>query len=217
MKRSAARSGRDVACVLLAAGASRRLGFPKQLLRRRGQPLLVHAIEAVRGAAPQAPLIVVLGASALRLRSVVRRAARNAVVVRNPRWSDGLATSLNAGLAAVPARSCAILVLLVDQPGVDARSLRNLLAAWRRRPGAAAAAFYAGRAGVPAVLPRNYWRAIRALDGDAGARTLLLSASITRVPMPEAELDIDTPADVARLHAQETRVAQLTQPVAPLA
>jgi molybdenum cofactor cytidylyltransferase len=217
MKRSAARSGRDVACVLLAAGASRRLGFPKQLVRRRGRPLLVHAIQAVRGAAPRAPLIVVLGASALRLRCVVRRAARNAVVVRNARWSDGLATSLNAGLAAVPTRISAILVLLVDQPGVDARALRNLLAAWRRRPGEAAAAFYGGRPGVPAVLPRSYWRAIRTLDGDAGARTLLRSAGITRVPMPEAELDIDTPADVARLHAQEVRVAQLTQPVAPLA
>jgi CTP:molybdopterin cytidylyltransferase MocA len=217
MKRSAARSGRDVACVLLAAGASRRLGFPKQLVRRRGRPLLVHAIDAVRGAAPQAPLIVVLGASALRLRGVVRRAAPNAVVVRNAQWSDGLATSLNAGLAAVPPRVSAILVLLVDQPGVDARALRTLLAAWHRRPGEAAAAFYAGRPGVPAVLPRSYWRAIRALDGDAGARTLLRSAGITRVSMPEAELDIDTPADVAQLHAQEARVAQLTQPVAPLA
>jgi molybdenum cofactor cytidylyltransferase len=217
MTRSAARNRRDVACVLLAAGGSRRLGFPKQLVRRRGRPLLAHAIDAVRGAAPHAPLIVVLGASALRLRGVIHRAARNVVVVRNARWSDGLATSLNVGLAAVPPRIAAILVLLVDQPGVDARALRNLLGAWRRHPGEAAAAFYAGRPGVPAVLPRSYWRAIRALDGDAGARALLRSARITRVPMPEAELDIDTQADVARLQAHDVRVAQLTQPVAPLA
>src|SRR5688572_1457232 len=173
MTRSAARNRRDVACVLLAAGGSRRLGFPKQLVRRRGRPLLAHAIDAVRGAAPHAPLIVVLGPSALRLRGVIHRAARNVVVVRNARWSAGLATSLNVGLAAVPPRIAAILVLLVDQPGVDARALRNLLGAWRRHPGEAAAAFYAGRPGVPAVLPRSYWRAIRALDGDAGARALL--------------------------------------------
>jgi CTP:molybdopterin cytidylyltransferase MocA len=70
---------------------------------------------------------------------------------------------------------------------------------------------------VPAVLPRRYWRAIRELRGDAGARTLLRTAGITTVPMPEAELDIDTAADAATLDGYSTLVAQLTQPVAPLA
>jgi CTP:molybdopterin cytidylyltransferase MocA len=184
--------------VLLAAGGSRRLGFPKQLLRRRGRPLLAHAVVAAREAAPAGPLVVVLGSAALRLRAVVRRAARDAIIVTNTHWSDGLASSLQAGLAAVPRRTAAMLVLLVDQPGVDARALRRLLAAWRRRPGVAAAAFYAGRPGVPAVLPRRYWPAIRALEGDTGARGLLQDRAITTVTMPEAQLDIDTPADVAR-------------------
>ena len=99
----------------------------------------------------------------------------------------------------MPAHTAAILVMLVDQPGVDERALSRLLRAWRRRPGAAAAALYAGRNGVPAVLPRRYWRAIRELRGDAGARALLRSAAVTSVSMPEAELDIDTRADAARL------------------
>lgn len=199
MIRSAARNSRKVACVLLAAGGSRRLGFPKQLVRLRGRPLLAHAIAAARGAAPHAPLVVVLGAAALRLRGIVRRTGRDAVVVRNARWHEGLATSLQAGLTAVPPRTAAVLVLLVDQPGVGARALRRLLAAWARRSGSAAAAFYAGRPGVPAVLPRKFWRGIRALEGDTGARALLQGGAITAVQMPEAQMDVDTPADVARL------------------
>jgi CTP:molybdopterin cytidylyltransferase MocA len=162
-------------------------------------------------------LIVVLGAQAQRLRLVVRRAAPKALVVYNARWAGGLASSLNAGLRAVPQRTAAILVTLVDQPNVDRAALQRLLTAWRRRPGGAAAALYAGHAGVPAVLPRRYWRAIRELRGDAGARALLRSAGVTTVRMPEAELDIDTPADAATLGGYSVLVAQLTQPVAPLA
>lgn len=196
---SASRDERRIACILLAAGGSRRLGFPKQLVRRRSRSLLAHAVAAARGALPNSPLIVVLGAAALRLRLVVRRAAPSVDVVYNAGWTGGLASSLTAGLAAVPASTNSILVMLVDQPHVDAGALLRLLRAWRRRPSVAAAALYGGRAGVPAVLPRRYWRAIRALRGDAGARALLRGSEITTVPMPEADLDVDTHADVARL------------------
>jgi molybdenum cofactor cytidylyltransferase len=199
MAASASIDPRRMTCIVLAAGGSHRLGFPKQLVRRRARSLLAHALAAARAALPGSRLIVVLGAGALRLRLVARRAAPSVVVVYNAHWASGLASSLNAGLAAVPGPTHSILVTLVDQPHVDERALRRLLSAWRRRPCAAAAALYAGRPGVPAVLPRRYWRAIRALDGDAGARTLLRGREITTVGMPEAELDIDTRADVARL------------------
>jgi molybdenum cofactor cytidylyltransferase len=200
MNRAAARKRSPVACVLLAAGGSARLGRPKQLVRHRTRPLLVHALEAARAALPDSPLVVVLGAHPLRLRLVVRRAAPGAIAVRNPRWADGLASSLQTGLAATPPKTRAILVLLADQPHVGAAALRRLLAAWRRRPGVAAAAAYLGRAGVPAILPRRTWPALRALRGDSGARALLRdSATLTLIDMPEAALDIDTPADLSRL------------------
>jgi len=200
MSRAAARKRSQVACVLLAAGGSQRLGQPKQLVRHRTRPLLLHALEAARTALPDSPLIVVLGAHPLRLRLVVQRAARGAVVAQNPRWASGLATSLQTGLAAAPRRTRAILVLLADQPLVGAEALRRLTAAWRRRPGVAAAAVYLGRAGVPAILPRRDWPALRALRGDSGARALLRDdARLTLVNMPEAALDIDTPSDVTKL------------------
>jgi CTP:molybdopterin cytidylyltransferase MocA len=187
--------------VLLAAGGSSRLGRPKQLVRRRLRPLLLHALAAARGSRfADEDVVVVLGAEAPRLRALLRRHAPRVRVAANALWATGLASSLRAGLAAAPRGAAAALVLLVDQPNVDAAALRRLVGAWRRRPSVPAAAYYSDRAGVPAILPRRAWREVRALAGDAGARALLRAAdAITLVAMPEAALDVDTPADLARL------------------
>lgn len=199
MSRSAARN-EGLACVLLAAGGSRRLGAPKQLVRRKTVPLLRRTIACAQHALPGVPLVVVLGAQALRLRSLVRRAAPRAVVAHNPRWHEGMATSLHAGMAAIPPRTQALLVVLVDQPNIDARALLRLVTAWRTHPGRPAAAAYLDRLGVPAILPRRLWRTLNEVSGDSGARALLRgTANVTRVPMPEAELDIDTREDLERL------------------
>ena len=202
MTRSAARDFSELACILLAAGGSRRLGAAKQLIRYRTRPLLAHAIAAARDALPCSPLIIVVGSEPLRMRLVVRRARSGARVVANARWQEGMATSLRAGLDAVPRSASAALVLLVDQPRVDAAAIARLVTAWRRRPGVAAAARYDARVGVPAVLPRRHWRALNELKGDQGARALLRGhAAPTLVAMPEAALDIDTPADLLKLRA----------------
>lgn len=188
-----------LACIVLAAGGSRRLGRPKQLVRFRSRPLLVRAVEAAADASRARP-IVVLGAQALRLRSVLIRSKRPCVAVENPGWHAGLASSLRAGLEAVPDDADAALIVLADQPLVDAAALRRLVAAWRRRPGLPAAAAYEGRLGVPAIVPRRLWPALRRLEGDAGARHVLAAAPrVTAVAMPEAALDLDRPEDLARL------------------
>jgi CTP:molybdopterin cytidylyltransferase MocA len=186
--------------VLLAAGGSRRLGRPKQLVRYRGRPLVLHAVAAARGALPGSPLVVVVGADALRVRLALRRARCNARVIGNAQWQAGMATSVRAGLAAVGPTAEAALMLLVDQPLVDAAALARLVAAWRRRPGVPAAARYEGRIGVPAVLPRRYWRALKSLRRNEGARALLREvAPLTLIDMPEAALDVDTPEDLQKL------------------
>ena len=223
MTRSAARDSTDLACILLAAGGSRRLGAAKQLIRYRTRPLLAHALAAARGALPRAQLIVVVGSEALRVKLVLRRARCGARVVANSRWHEGMATSLRSGLDSAPRAAKAALVLLVDQPRVDAAAIARLVGAWRRRPGVPAAARYDGRVGVPAILPRRHWLALKALHGDQGARALLRGhAAPTLVDMPEAALDIDTPADLLELRSgasgsAESFVSALTQPVAPLA
>ena len=207
-KPAAARREARIACVLLAAGGSSRLGQPKQLVRRGNRLLLLHALAAARGALGRdGATVVVLGAGALRLRNVLRRSqpcapngAGRVRVAYNARWRAGLAGSLRVGLDALPRTARAALVMLVDQPNVDAAALRRLIGAWRRRPGMPAAAHYAGRPGVPAILPRRLWHAARSLEGDVGARALLRDApKVTLVEMPEAELDVDTVEDLARI------------------
>ena len=199
--------GPRIGCVLLAAGGSKRLGRPKQLVRRRNRPLLLDAVEAARAALDaDGATAVVLGAGALKLRNVLRRAptgrsGRSPVrIAYNALWREGLAGSLRAGLDALPRTVRAALITVVDQPDVDAAALRRLIVAWRTRPGVPAAAYYSGRAGVPAILPRRLWPAVRLLEGDVGARALLRGMrGLTLVEMPEAALDVDTEEDVARL------------------
>ena len=187
----------DLWSLVLAAGGSRRLGAPKQLLRIRGLTLLSRTINAAEAVTP-GRVVVVIGADALRMRSLIRRHHRGTHSVDNSRWAQGMAGSLQVGLSVLPPRASAVLLLLSDQPAVGEASLRRLIRAWRRRPGKAAAAAYGGVVGVPAILPRTLWREARRLTGDEGARKLLRMEEmpVTAVHMPEAAWDIDTPEDL---------------------
>ncbi|MGE4657322.1 MAG: nucleotidyltransferase family protein [Gammaproteobacteria bacterium] len=187
-------------CVILAAGASTRLGKPKQLVRYRSRPLLLHAAHAATSMSPN-HTIVVLGAHSLRLRALIARHLESVSVVVNPRWQSGMTSSLITGLSALPSNARAALLVLSDQPRVGPQSLRRLVKAWRTKPSAPAAAYFSDTIGAPAILPRRYWVDIRKLRGDVGARSLLQQAGVntTKVTMPEAALDVDTDEDLKRL------------------
>jgi CTP:molybdopterin cytidylyltransferase MocA len=184
--------------VLLAAGASRRYGRPKQLARVGGESLLRRMVR-VALASDTAGCIVVLGARAARLQGELRGMPVRIVV--NPRWRMGLSASLAAGLAAVPTEARAALVLLADQAAVGPAELELLLAAWRASPGRPAAAIVACTLGPPAILPRRLFRPLSRLRGDRGAREFLRTPSSRTVgiELPSAAIDIDRPADLARL------------------
>lgn len=182
--------------VLLAAGASRRFGSPKQLARVGGQTLL-RRMAGIALASRPAGCVVVLGARAGRLRREL--AGLNVRVVVNGRWREGLSRSLAAGVAALPADARAVLVLLADQAAINAADLERLCECWRRAPRRIFAARTDGGLGPPAILPRSAFPELRRLRGDRGARELLRDPRrrAVGIELPGADLDIDRRSDLA--------------------
>ena len=188
-----------VALLLLAAGASTRMGQPKQLLPYHGRTLLRHAAETAV-ASGCAPLVLVTGALHEELLAEVADLPMQAV--RNTEWESGLASSIRAGLAVVAAQQPrAVLIMLADQPLLTPALLRQLVARQRQTQAPAVAAAYGDALGVPAVFGRSQFPALHQLRGAQGAGRLIagLGEAVGRVPFPEGLLDVDTPAQYAAL------------------
>jgi len=181
--------------IVLAAGASKRLGRPKQLVEIDGEPLLRRAVERALATKPR-DCVVVLDDTA-DFDPVL--AGLDARVVRISDAATGMAASLRAGVAALDAACEGALVVVTDQPALDERHLESLCTAWRAMPRFAIASAYAGVIGVPALLPRSWFDAIAALTGDVGARDLLRGrADVIAIAAPHLSRDIDTPRDIGR-------------------
>jgi len=191
---------------ILAAGASTRMGTPKQLLEIDGKPLLVRAVEAALASAAW-PIVVVLGAHAEKIRPLL--ASYPVLVTENPAWSEGMAASIRAGVATLQQFSRhldAALIALCDQPAFSTATIAQLVATQRTRGRSIVAARYAGRHGAPALFLREHFPTLTALTGEEGARALLNDqpALVTSVELPELALDLDTPADVAAFQKTNT-------------
>jgi molybdenum cofactor cytidylyltransferase len=189
--------------VILAAGASRRLGQPKQLLPISGQPLLERSIDAALAVPAIWPVVVVLGAHAEKIRPVAAR--RPVLLVENPAWAEGMASSLRTGLATLQQfsrRIDAALFALCDQPAFSAAAIERLLQERAASGASVVAARYGGHLGAPALIAREHFPELAHLVGDEGARQLfqrLPPESIKAIDLPELALDLDTPEDVQRL------------------
>jgi nicotine blue oxidoreductase len=187
-------SGETVAGLVLAAGAGRRYGMPKALVEVGGR-LLVERARATLHEAGCAPVVVVLGAGAPEVRS--RADLADATVVVNSGWASGMGSSLRAGLAALePTGVDAVVVMLVDTPGVSAQAVRLVLA--YAGPAALVTATYHGQPGHPVLLGRAHWTgAAASAVGDTGARGYLSARAdqVTRVPCDAVAdgADLDEP------------------------
>jgi len=186
------------AVILLAAGGSRRLGAPKQLVVVDGEPLVRRAARAALETGPAQALIVV-GARADEVWAAVADLA--IMRVDCAAWAAGLSASMQAGLHRLDPAVDAALFVLCDQPALDVSHLRTLVARWSSAPQRAAASAYAGTLGVPAVLPRSWFSGLLALSGDRGARELLRSRphEVSAVEAPTLAADLDRAADLERL------------------
>ncbi|WP_406839478.1 NTP transferase domain-containing protein [Streptomyces sp. AHU1] len=192
----------EVVGLVLAAGGGRRLGGrPKALLPHRGRPLVEHAVEALR-AGGCARVHVVLGAEAAVVRD--RASLSGCVLVDNPRWEEGMGSSLRAGLGSLEGSGArAALVSLVDQPGIGREAVARVLAAYAS-PLTLAAAAYEGERGHPVLFGAAHWSGIAAAaTGDRGARAYLRAHADTVVLVECGDVarayDIDTEADLVHL------------------
>jgi len=191
-----------VAAIVLAAGASRRLGQPKQLLMHDAETLLERAIRLAHEAGTS-PVVVVLGAHIHIIRASIP--FKNAVSVVNNHWEQGISTSIQEGLRTVdktaPGATGALL-LSCDQPRLTSTHLRALVANFAAQGAAGiTASAYAGVLGVPAVFPRAVFPDLLALRGDTGARSLFAEppCALNTIEFAGGEVDIDLPADLDEL------------------
>lgn len=181
-----------IAAVVLAAGASRRLGQPKQLVELAGEALLRRVVRLALEAGFGPVVVVLPGNPAPYLASLEGLAVQ---VCPNPQAAEGMGASIRAGVAALPVTTEGVLLLTVDQVAVDAALLRRLAEAFEGG-GRAVACAYDGRLGIPAIFPWSAFPGLLTCKGDQGARALLAGA--VAVPFPRGGEDLDTPEDLAR-------------------
>jgi CTP:molybdopterin cytidylyltransferase MocA len=199
--RSAREGPRVIAGLVLAGGAGRRFGSPKQLAELDGVPLLQHAVDAMLAVPALDRVVVVLGAAAEEIGAAVKFASAEPIVC--PEWDEGMAASLRCGVEELAGADW-VVVTLGDMPGVTPEAIEAVIEATGDAGDAGAVrARYGGRAGHPVALGRALLARIGDLRGDVGARELLRDAKVRDVEaghLARAD-DIDTPAELEAIRA----------------
>ena len=189
-----------IAGLLLASGASRRFGSNKLVAPLDGRPVVRWSAEALASAVEETWVVV-------SAQSAEVREALDGLPVRwveNRAAHEGMASSIRAGIAALPPSVEAAVITLGDQPLIDADVIRRVVVAWRAAPtphGAVVTAYKDGR-GHPVVFGAALFPGLLALEGDRGARDLLVSLgeAVAVVDVPRARpVDVDTPEVLALL------------------
>ena len=193
------RRAEAVYAVLLAAGRGERMGGPNKLLVEfAGKPLVRHALDALAASRVRATVAVV-GHERERMEAALR--GSRVRIVANPDYATGLASSLKAGVGALPPDAAGALVALGDMPGLRTQDVDRLVDVFVRAKGAAIVrATHLGKRGNPLILPRALFGAVATLAGDVGARHLVETSGVEIVDIEigeAASFDVDTPAALA--------------------
>jgi molybdenum cofactor cytidylyltransferase len=187
--------------IILAAGASSRLGSPKQLLRFENSSLLERTISCATQTG-LGPVVVVLGANAESLKNTI--AEKEIITVFNSNWQEGMASSIRAGLdktkEAFPLIE-GVIITVCDQPFITSQLLKDLYNKHKESQKPIVAAAYGNILGTPVFFHRSLFDELTGLKGDRGAKQIVNkdNSRLASVPFPMGETDIDTKEDYERL------------------
>ena len=195
---------RKVGAVILAAGGSFRFGRPKQLLSFRDKTLVRTTIDAACKAGCS-PIVVVIGSDWEKIHPELAHA--NVIEVQNKNWQRGIGSSIRSGVEALTDHAPdieAVLLLVCDQPAVDARFIERLIAMHEATRKDIVASGYANTLGVPALFARSLFKELLSIGDEAGAKSIILQnpERVAELAFPEGAIDIDTREDWEK--AQQT-------------
>jgi len=186
----------NIAILLLAAGASRRMGQPKQLLKiNEEQTLLEHTLAAAQ-ATPCQQIMVVLGANAVAIQKKIK--PTNIDIVYNPFWEEGMGTTLRMGLKKLLEQNSslsAVIISVCDQPYLTSDIFIQLFTKYRDTQAPIVVSNYGKQMGVPALLDKQFFPQLLALTGDIGARSIIKQHPelVETINFPKGAIDLDTP------------------------
>lgn len=186
--------------IILAAGAATRFGSAKQLADISGRPMLQHVIESVisLGLSPY----LALGAHEETILSSPKVRTDKCQIVSVPNWQSGMSASISCAMQALKGRSelsDGVIFLLGDQPGFGPHEIQKMLQLAAEEPCRIVCSRYLNTVGVPAFFPRAYFDELINLQGDRGAKSLLLAYGYHALDFTGCLQDIDRPEDINRL------------------
>jgi len=183
-----------IAGVLLAAGGSSRLGFPKQLIQFQGTALIRHIISVIHEGGIT-DLFVVLGAYFDQIEEEVKGCAH---IIHNPNWEAGLSTSIKCAIEVINDNYDAAIIFIVDQPFLDAQLIRRLLAVVNITEADIIATRAAGQLTPPVLYRRAIFSELMSLKGNSGGKVIVQKGQTTWIDWPDREFlfDIDTLEDI---------------------
>ena len=187
--------------IILAGGASTRLGQPKQLLEYHGKTLLDHSVEQAMNANADA-VIIVLGKNGELFKDDIEK--ENVRVVINKDWAEGMASSVRLGLDTLLNSKPyidAVIFMVCDQPHISSLVLNELIITQQKTTKQIVTCDYGGSIGPPALFHKKYFRELMQLKGDIGARNIIQQNmnDVTTILFPEGKIDIDTKEDYEAL------------------
>ncbi len=189
-----------VGVILLAAGASIRLGEPKQLLKLQGETLLRRSAKTALSVSNR--VVVTLGSQIEMLRTEIEDLPVE--IVENNDWETGMSSSIKVGLKKFlddPDELKAVIVMVCDQPLVNENLLEKIISKFQEIDAPIVACQYRNTLGVPALFHKNLFPELLALDSQTGAKRLIKKyhAQTAAISFSEGAFDVDTPADYENL------------------